>query len=101
MSIKNDIPQDVLQTAKQKVRQTLEKYLARSPYRFNPSEDAVAYVIDGLARNKIIYGFAYCPCRCVDEKTVGDAKDICPCAYHKEEIAKFGQCDCALFLSAQ
>ncbi|MFQ5798818.1 MAG: ferredoxin-thioredoxin reductase catalytic domain-containing protein, partial [Bacteroidota bacterium] len=59
----------------------------------------VKNVIAGLVRNKIKYGYAYCPCREVKGTPEQDRTNICPCHTHKKEIADQGTCECGLFVS--
>ena len=65
----------------------------------NPDEVVVANVVEGLARNWCRYGRLYCPCREVSGVPEKDRGNICPCATHKEDIARDGVCECGLFVS--
>ena len=75
------------------------KYAERSPYTINPDKVVVKNIIAGLVRNKIKFGYAYCPCREVKGIPEKDRDNICPCRTHKEEIARQGTCECGLFVS--
>ena len=75
------------------------RYAERSPYFLNPDRVVVENVIAGLVRNKIKYGYAYCPCREVEGILEKDRDNICPCQSHREEIARHGACECGLFVS--
>jgi ferredoxin-thioredoxin reductase catalytic subunit len=83
---------------KAKIRARLERYAARSPFRLNPDTARVEEIIEGLAVRKGKHGYAYCPCRIVTGDKAKDVKTICPCAYHKQEIAEQGRCVCELFV---
>ena len=87
----------------ERVRASIEKmvtkYAERSLYSLNPDEVVVENIVAGLVRNKMKYGYAYCPCREVKGIPREDRKNICPCRTHKEEIARQGTCECALFVS--
>ena len=62
----------------------------------NPDLSMTGTLTKGLARQSERYGRPYCPCRDIE----GEAGDIvCPCAYAASDIAEYGQCYCALFLS--
>lgn len=53
----------------------------------NPDfEDAV---VEGLSRNKLLFGARYCPCK-LDKHP----DNICPCRAFREE----GLCECGLFI---
>ena len=58
------------------------------------------YVLNGLARNFVEHGRPYCPCREVTGDPEADRVNICPCRTHREEVARFGQCECGLFVRA-
>lgn len=81
------------------VARMIAKYAERSPFFLNPDEVAAKNIIAGLVRNKIKYGYAYCPCRDVKGVPEKDRNNICPCRTHKEEIARQGTCECGLFVS--
>lgn len=82
------------------IRAHLQNFIEHShQYRFNPDSAAVEVIIKGLTIRKIKTGYAYCPCRVVTGNVENDAKIICPCIYHEEEIRKHGICHCGLFVS--
>ncbi len=80
-------------------RELVEDYAANSPYKLNPNTTHVDKMIKSLAKKKLKKGFFYCPCRMLSDNKEVDAKIICPCEYHKEEIEKDGVCCCDLFVS--
>jgi len=82
-----------------RVERIAAKYAERSPFYLNPDKAVVRNIITGLVRNKIRYGYAYCPCREVRRIPEKDRDNICPCRTHKEEIAHQGTCECGLFVS--
>jgi ferredoxin-thioredoxin reductase catalytic chain len=86
-----------------KVRSSVErivtKYAESSPFSLNPDKAVVRNIITGLMKNKIRYGYAYCPCKEVTGIPEKDRDNICPCRTHKEEIARQGTCECGLFVS--
>lgn len=79
------------------IRGWAEKYASDNGYIINPEEKTVNIVIKGLARNKIKYGEQYCPCRIRTGDPEKDAKNVCPCIFHKDEIENDGICHCRLF----
>lgn len=80
------------------IRAQLQDFIGHSQYMFNPDTPAVENIIKGLTIRKIKTGYAYCPCRVVTGNVEEDAKIICPCIYHEEEIEKQGICHCGLFV---
>ncbi len=81
------------------VERMIAKYAEQSPFFLNPDKVVVKNIITGLVRNKIKYGYTYCPCREVKGIPEKDRDNICPCRTHKEEIAHQGTCECGLFVS--
>lgn len=73
-------------------------YSKKNGFKLNPNGESVKKIVDGLLANEKKYGKKYCPCRRVSGKADDDAKNICPCAYHKDEIEKNGHCLCNLFV---
>jgi len=90
---------DELEKIKADIRRRLENYAKRAGFELNPDEAKVTYVIDGLAQRKVSRGKAYCPCRVISGDPKADKKIICPCVYHRQEIADKGICHCELFVS--
>ena len=86
-----------LEETKRSLKARLEEYVESSPYILNPNPDMVSFTIEGLARNELKYGFAYCTCK-LRVGVEADKNIICPCASIGEEIAQWGQCDCGLFV---
>ncbi|MFH1454245.1 MAG: ferredoxin-thioredoxin reductase catalytic domain-containing protein [Armatimonadota bacterium] len=82
---------------REKIEKMVNLYSEKAGYRLNDNPEMLNMVIDGLTNNKIKYGFAYCPCRVVTEDKKEDAKIICPCIYHKDEIKNDGHCHCHLY----
>lgn len=74
-----------------------EEYAKQNGFKLNPNRAVVEGIAKGLLRNKEKYGEKYCPCRRVTGDREADKKLICPCAFHKDEIAKDGHCFCRLF----
>jgi len=83
----------------EEIRQALDAYVERSPYRYNPDEKVVSTVFRGLTVRKMRTGHAYCPCRVATGNEEQDAKIVCPCAFHEQEIAQNGICHCQLLVS--
>lgn len=79
------------------VRKMVTRYVEQSPFFLNPDEVVVENVLNGLAMNMLRYGSMYCPCREVKGIPEQDRGNICPCQTHKNDIARYGTCECGLF----
>jgi len=74
-----------------------DEYAKKNGFQLNPDKKTVERIIDGLFKNEEKYGEKYCPCRRVSGNEAEDAKKICPCFWHKDEIEKDGHCFCRLY----
>ncbi|MCX6722277.1 MAG: ferredoxin:thioredoxin reductase [Candidatus Staskawiczbacteria bacterium] len=86
---------------KEKVEQLKKEYAEyakKSGFNLNPDEKTVERIIDGLLKNEGKFGAKYCPCRRVTGDKAEDAKKICPCIWHKDEIKNDGHCFCRLYV---
>ena len=92
---------DAFDHALRLVEARVERYLRRSSYRLFPDDAVVGALITRLARNLLAYGRQYCPCRKVTGDRDADRVNICPCRTHREEIARYGYCECRLFVSQE
>jgi ferredoxin-thioredoxin reductase catalytic subunit len=81
------------------VERMVTEYAELSPFFLNPDEVVVKNIISGLVKNRMEYGYAYCPCKEMKGIPEEDSKNICPCRTHKEEIASQETCECGLFVS--
>jgi ferredoxin-thioredoxin reductase catalytic subunit len=72
-------------------------YAQKQGFLLNSDEKQLNTVIKGLVRNKSKFGRPYCPCRLRSGDEEKDRIIECPCIYHKDEIAKNGQCHCNLY----
>lgn len=78
---------------KKRVKAWASSYAKKSGFNLNPDDKVVDFLIEGLIANEKSRGKVYCPCR------IGDIIDnVCPCAFHKDEIARDGKCHCELFV---
>jgi len=73
-------------------------YAEKNGFKLNPDRKVVERIIDGLFAKEKLNGKKYCPCRRVTGNEEEDLKIVCPCIYHKDEIAKDGKCFCGLFV---
>lgn len=86
------------ENARNSILRRINKYVERGPFALNPDAVVVRNLVSALVKNKLKYGYAYCPCRKVNGIPEVDKKNICPCQSHKEDIAKYGACECGLFV---
>ncbi|MFW6366469.1 MAG: ferredoxin-thioredoxin reductase catalytic domain-containing protein [Spirochaetota bacterium] len=68
-------------------------------YNLNPDQSFTRELIRGLAINTKRYGYMACPCRLAAGKREEDLDIICPCDYRDPDLAEYGACFCALYVS--
>ncbi len=79
----------------------LRRDAEQNGYHLNPDEDFAKGLVHGLMVNEDRYGFASCPCRlCVGPREV-NLDIICPCDYRDGDLAEYGTCYCALYVSGE
>ena len=83
----------------EKLKELMKKYAESQGFKLNMDEEVVNSVIKGLLENEARHGYRYCPCRVLTGDRPRDAKLICPCVYHKDEIGSMGHCHCGLFMA--
>lgn len=96
-----DILKKDLGNKEEQIKEISERYYnyaIAQGFSLNPDKKTTDRVINGLLENEKKHGKKYCPCRRVTGNAEQDAKIICPCVYHKDEIAKDGHCLCNLFV---
>lgn len=70
-----------------------------SGYLLNRDVDFVMDLMTGLVTNDDRYGYIACPCRDADGERTADLDIICPCDYRDPDLAEYGTCYCALYVS--
>ncbi len=80
------------------IRPGIEHIAEINNWTINPDTGIADSVIEGLARNKIVRGKKYCPCRLPSGDEEKDRQYLCPCRNSKAEIAADGHCHCYLYL---
>jgi ferredoxin-thioredoxin reductase catalytic chain len=78
----------------------LDREAERSGYHLNPDREFTLGLMDGLLENESRYGYQACPCRLASGVRAEDLDIICPCDYRDPDLAEFGACYCALYVSA-
>lgn len=79
--------------------QRLKTEATAAGYLLNPDVDLVMDLMAGLLTNQDRYGYLACPCRLADGVRAQDLDIICPCDYRDPDLAEFGACYCALYVS--
>jgi len=78
----------------------LQQEAEEGGYALNPDQEFVRGLCEGLIANEKRYGIESCPCRLFEGKDKEDNLDIvCPCIYRDDDLADFGACFCALYVS--
>lgn len=70
-------------------------------YFFNKDRDLVTDLLSALLTNKERYGYMCCPCRLASGDREKDRDILCPCAYREADVAEYGSCYCALYVSKE
>ncbi|WP_298665657.1 ferredoxin-thioredoxin reductase catalytic domain-containing protein [uncultured Methanofollis sp.] len=78
----------------------LKKEAEAGGYRLNPDRVFVAGLVRGLLTNTERYSYPSCPCRLATGEKERDLDIICPCDYRDPDLADYGACYCALYVSA-
>jgi len=68
-------------------------------YHLNPDVEFTKQLIRSLIINERRYGYRACPCRLASGKKQDDLDIICPCDYRDPDLAEYGACYCALYVS--
>lgn len=82
----------------EKLIEQFDAYAKSQGFQLNPNRKIVEGIVTGLLKNKEKFGEIYCPCRRVSGDKTEDAKKICACMWHKDEIQKDGHCYCNLYV---
>ena len=86
---------------KNQLFEALKKIQEPKGYFFNNDKALVMELLDGLIQNKERYGYMCCPCRLSMEDRELDKDIICPCKYREADVAEFGSCYCALYVTEE
>ena len=77
----------------------LDREAEQSGYHLNPDIEFTRDLVQGLLINERRYGYWSCPCRLASGKKEDDLDIICPCDYRDTDLAEYGACYCALYVS--
>ena len=77
----------------------LQSEAAGGGYNINPDAEFTRDLVEALLTNTDRYGYQSCPCRLAGGSREKDLDIICPCDYRDPDLAEFGSCYCALYVS--
>jgi ferredoxin-thioredoxin reductase catalytic subunit len=83
------------------LRDELEKDAQQNGYHLNPDRDFTADLAEGLLVNESRFGYRSCPCRLASGTASEDLDIVCPCDYRDADLAEWGACYCALYVSQE
>ena len=78
----------------------LKEDAKRSGYILNSDEEFLELLTQGLITNDDRYGMESCPCRRFQGEKEDNLDIVCPCDYRDADLAEYGACYCALYVSA-
>lgn len=95
MSEEISIPAEEVDALYEQLNQEAEA----SGYHLNPELGFTKALVESLLINEERYGYRACPCRLATGDKQQDLDIICPCDYRDPDLADWGACYCALYVS--
>jgi ferredoxin-thioredoxin reductase catalytic chain len=83
------------------LRDRLSEEAERSGYHLNPAREFTLGLARGLLVNESRYGYQSCPCRLASGNADEDRDIVCPCDYRDPDLAEYGACYCALYVTQE
>jgi ferredoxin-thioredoxin reductase catalytic chain len=77
----------------------LDREAEAGGYHLNPNREHTRILVEGLRVNETRFGYPACPCRLASGHRTEDLDIICPCDYRDADLAEYGTCYCALYVS--
>ena len=77
----------------------LKKHAESKGIKLNDNKTILNTIVNGLMRNKELYGEYYCPCRNIEACRKAGKDLICPCINHLKGVREDGHCHCWLFIN--
>ena len=87
--------------AAEALRRRLSEDAERSGYHLNPDREFTLGLARGLLVNESRYGYQSCPCRLASGNADEDRDIVCPCDYRDPDLAEYGACYCALYVTQE
>lgn len=85
----------------EEVQSFVRRVAKKRGWHINPDQSFLGDLQAGLQGTVNRYGYYLCPCRDGTGERAKDRDIICPCIYAEKDIAEYGQCFCALFVSSK
>ena len=83
------------------LRVALERDADAGGYHLNPDSEFSSALAEGLLVNEDRFGYRSCPCRLASGDAGEDLDIVCPCDYRDADLAEWGACYCALYVSGE
>lgn len=90
---------DEMQARIDALYEKIDRDARESGYHLNPDEEFTRGLIRGLVVNEDRVGYLSCPCRMPAGDRARDLDIICPCDYRDPDLADYGSCYCALYVT--
>ncbi|MFH1689637.1 MAG: ferredoxin-thioredoxin reductase catalytic domain-containing protein [Candidatus Eisenbacteria bacterium] len=97
MSTDSSIPNEETEA----LRAVLDRDAESSGYHLNPDPAFSGALAEGLLVNEGRFGYGSCPCRLASGDAAEDLDIVCPCDYRDADLAEWGACYCALYVSKE
>lgn len=81
------------------LRAELERDAETHGYHLNPDVEFTTALAEGLLVNELRFGYRSCPCRLASGEAAQDLDIVCPCDYRDADLAEWGACYCALYVT--
>jgi ferredoxin-thioredoxin reductase catalytic subunit len=85
--------------AAEALRRRLDAEAEQGGYHLNPDREFTLGLARGLLVNESRYGYPSCPCRLASGDADEDRDIVCPCDYRDPDLAEYGACFCALYVT--
>ncbi len=95
MSTDAGLPRDKVEA----LRVELERDAEAHGYHLNPDVEFTTALAEGLLVNELRFGYRSCPCRLASGEAAQDLDIVCPCDYRDADLAEWGACYCALYVT--
>ncbi len=93
------MPDEITNDRLESLYQHLKRETEDSGYHLNSDVEFVKDLLRSLLINEQRYWYRCCPCRLSSGNKSEDLDIICPCDYRDPDLAEYGACYCALYVS--
>ena len=83
----------------EEIEAELKAEAQKTGYTLNPDREILEGIVEGLSINEERLGYWSCPCRMASGNRMSDLDIICPCEYRDPDLAEYGRCYCALYVT--